>query len=66
MGVCARARVYVSVSVCVHTQAKDTLKFKPEDYGLTDKEAGNIAYAFATYDTNQNFKLEANELRTLW
>ncbi len=47
-------------------QARESLGFKPEAYGLTEKEAGNIAFAFATYDTNQNFKLEPSELGALW
>lgn len=47
-------------------QARDTLGFRPENYGLNDQEASNIAYAFAVYDTNQNFKLEPSELGALW
>eukprot|EP00200_Dunaliella_tertiolecta_P003572 CAMPEP_0202346052 /NCGR_PEP_ID=MMETSP1126-20121109/5011_1 /ASSEMBLY_ACC=CAM_ASM_000457 /TAXON_ID=3047 /ORGANISM="Dunaliella tertiolecta, Strain CCMP1320" /LENGTH=339 /DNA_ID=CAMNT_0048937411 /DNA_START=139 /DNA_END=1155 /DNA_ORIENTATION=- len=47
------------------TQARDDLGFKPEDYGLNFREASNIAYAFAVYDVNQNFKLETSELGAL-
>eukprot|EP00798_Chlamydomonas_sp_ICE-L_P017160 gene17160-23471_t len=45
--------------------ARSTLGFDPATYGLTEKEAGNIAYAFSVYDTNDNGKLELNELSAL-
>jgi len=46
-------------------QAREKYNFMPEQYGLTDREAGNIAYAFSEIDTNQNFRLEPNELSRL-
>ncbi|KAJ9504817.1 hypothetical protein QJQ45_030433, partial [Haematococcus lacustris] len=49
----------------VLAQAKESVGFSPSDFGLSEREAGNIAYAFALYDTNQNFKLEPAELGAL-
>ncbi len=46
--------------------ARDKLGFDPANYGLTEQEAGNIAYAFSVYDTNDNGKLDLSELSTLW
>eukprot|EP00983_Pelagomonas_calceolata_P101431 1158698-Pelagomonas_calceolata.AAC.2 len=55
-----------SLKFVAWTRARDDLGFKPEDYGLNFREASNIAYAFAVYDVNQNFKLETSELGALW
>lgn len=35
-------------------------------YGLTEKEAGNVAYAFSVYDSNEDGKLDLRELGKLW
>lgn len=42
--------------------AEEKLGFKPADYGLSEKEAADIAVVFAMYDTNENFVLEREEL----
>lgn len=47
------------------SHARESAGFKPEAYGLTEAEAGKIAFAFSTYDVNSNFKLEPSELRSL-
>ena len=46
--------------------ARDKLGFDPASFGLTEQEAGNIAYAFSVYDTNDNGRLDLSELSTLW
>lgn len=42
--------------------AEEKAGFRPEDYGLTEKEATDIAAVFAMFDSNENFILEKEEL----
>jgi hypothetical protein len=42
--------------------AEEKSGFRPEDYGLTEKEATDIAAVFAMFDSNENFILEKEEL----
>jgi hypothetical protein len=46
-------------------KAKDELGFEPAKFGLSEKQAINIALAFATFDTNDNGKLDKSELNAL-
>lgn len=45
--------------------ASERAGFRPEDYGLTEKEATDIAGIFAMFDTNENYLLESSELRSM-
>eukprot|EP01026_Neomeris_dumetosa_P076036 TRINITY_DN811_c0_g1_i7.p1 TRINITY_DN811_c0_g1~~TRINITY_DN811_c0_g1_i7.p1 ORF type:complete len:401 (-),score=83.09 TRINITY_DN811_c0_g1_i7:339-1541(-) len=46
-------------------KAKENLGFKSEDYQVTDEQAGEIALVFAKYDTNEDYRLELSELKSL-
>jgi hypothetical protein len=46
--------------------ARDRLGFDPARYGLSEAEAGEIAYVFSTYDVNDDYKLGLSEIRRLW
>jgi len=47
------------------SKAKETYGFKPEKYGLSDKDAAEIAAIFSKYDLNDDMRLEELELRRL-
>ena len=47
------------------SKARDTYGFKPEKYGLSDKDAAEIAAIFSKYDLNDDMRLEELELRRL-
>lgn len=47
------------------SKARADYGFNPADFGLSDKEAGDVAYVFTTYDTNDDNKLELSELKNL-
>ena len=47
------------------SKARDTYGFQPERYGLSDKEAAEIAAIFSKYDLNDDMRLEELELRRL-
>lgn len=40
--------------------------FSPEAYGLSEADAGEIAYVFSLYDLNDDARLELSELKKLW
>ncbi|EFJ42290.1 hypothetical protein VOLCADRAFT_107336 [Volvox carteri f. nagariensis] len=45
--------------------AKQRLGFDPARYGLSEPEAGEIAYVFSTYDVNDDYRLELSEVKKL-
>ncbi|GLC46155.1 hypothetical protein PLESTB_001195900 [Pleodorina starrii] len=45
--------------------AKERLGFEPARYGLSEAEAGEIAYVFSTYDVNDDYRLELSEVKRL-
>ncbi|GIL73826.1 hypothetical protein Vretimale_5316 [Volvox reticuliferus] len=45
--------------------AKERLGFDPARYGLSEAEAGEIAYVFSTYDVNDDYRLELSEVKRL-
>ncbi|KXZ48789.1 hypothetical protein GPECTOR_25g373 [Gonium pectorale] len=45
--------------------AKERLGFEPSSYGLSEAEAGEIAYVFSTYDLNDDYRLELSEVKRL-
>lgn len=47
------------------SKARDAYGFKPEKYGLSDKDAAEIAAIFSKYDLNDDMRLEELELRRL-
>lgn len=47
------------------SKARDTYGFQPEKYGLSDKDAAEIASIFSKYDVNDDMRLEELELRRL-
>jgi hypothetical protein len=47
-------------------RAEEKYGFDPAAYGLTEKDAANIAAVFAEFDVNDDGRLELSELRTLW
>ena len=47
------------------SKAKETYGFKPEKYGLSDKDAAEIAAIFSKYDLNDDMRLEELEQRRL-
>lgn len=46
-------------------RAQEKYGFDPAAYGLTEKDAANIAAVFAEFDVNDDGRLELSELRTL-
>jgi hypothetical protein len=47
-------------------RAEEVYGFVPEQYGLTEAEAADIAGVFVRFDMNEDGQLEASELRRLW
>lgn len=47
------------------SKAKADYGFDPAQYGLSDKEASDVAYVFADYDINDDNRLELSELGSL-
>jgi hypothetical protein len=47
------------------SRAKSDLGFDPGQYGLTEKQAGNIALAFSEFDLNDNGSLDISEIGNL-
>lgn len=47
------------------SHARATYGFDPEQYGLSEREAGDVAYVFSIYDLNDDYRLELSELRKL-
>lgn len=47
-------------------RAEEVYGFKPEQYGLTEAEAADIAGVFSRFDINEDGQLEQSELRNLW
>ena len=47
------------------SKAREAYGFKPEKYGLSDKDAAEIASIFSKYDVNDDMRLEELELRRL-
>ncbi|GFR52591.1 hypothetical protein Agub_g15185 [Astrephomene gubernaculifera] len=45
--------------------AKERFGFDPARYGLSEAEAGEIAYVFSTYDVNDDYRLELSEVKRL-
>lgn len=46
-----------------HAEEKEG--FRPSDYGLTEREATDIAAVYSQYDTNENFVLDLQELSAM-
>jgi hypothetical protein len=46
-------------------RAQQVFGFKPEKYGLSEREAADIAMVFSRYDVNDDGKLQCSELRSL-
>ncbi|KAG2447161.1 hypothetical protein HYH02_007907 [Chlamydomonas schloesseri] len=47
------------------SHAREKLGFDPARYGLSDAEAGEIAYVFSCYDKNEDYRLELSEVKRL-
>lgn len=47
------------------SKARDAYGFEPQKYGLSDKDAAEIAAIFSKYDVNDDMRLEELELRRL-
>lgn len=47
------------------SHAREAFGFEPAAYGLSEKEASDIAGVFAQYDRNDDGKIDSRELRQL-
>jgi Ca2+-binding EF-hand superfamily protein len=47
-------------------RAEEVYGFVPDQYGLTEAQAADIAGVFSQFDVNEDGQLEQSELRQLW
>lgn len=47
------------------SHARQVYGFDPAQYGMSEREAGDVAYVFSNYDVNDDYRLDLGDLRKL-